>query len=395
MDASLQLVILPSRPESGDTVSPELPLLGLPLIRRSVLSAARAGIEHVVVLTPEPVQMKQVLSETSTEVAFSDEPLTLSNPGRVLLLAPNVLPDSKWLKTLLAMPLEPDRIYSDAEGAAVIEVAEPLRISPLQSSCQSVDGLGVKFNRALKTKPLGADATGRFVLDSADEVHRAETWLLERLVKDSESFLCRRINRRISLAISRRFAPTSISPNAITLFSFGLGLLCAPFFLSSEATYQFIGAIIFLTHAIVDGCDGELARLRFQESRQGMILDFWGDNLVHAAVFSCIGIGWCLNSQSTWPLVVTAIAVAGTMWTAWIVYRQTLRWNRSSAPAFTSVVRSRTSTVSHIMDAMGNRDFIYLVLLLSAIGKAYWFLPLTAVGSPIYSLVLLHLARKD
>ena len=130
MDASPQLVILPSRPESGDAVSPELPLLGLPLIRRSVLSAARAGIEHVVVLTPEPVQMKQVLSETSTEVAFSDEPLTLSNPGRVLLLAPNVLPDSKWLKTLLAMPLEPERLYSDAEGAAVIEVAEPLRISP-------------------------------------------------------------------------------------------------------------------------------------------------------------------------------------------------------------------------------------------------------------------------
>ena len=79
-----------------------------------------------------------------------------------------------------------------------------------------------------------------------------------------------------------------------------------------------------------------------------MILDFWGDNLVHAAVFSCIGIGWCLNSQSTWPLVVTAIAVAGTMWTAWIVYRQTLRWNRSSAPAFTSVVRSKNvHSISH------------------------------------------------
>ena len=28
----------------------------------------------------------------------------------------------------------------------------------------------------------------------------------------------------------------------------------------------------------LDGCDGELARLKFKESRWGGLLDFWGDN---------------------------------------------------------------------------------------------------------------------
>ena len=71
--------------------------------------------------------------------------------------------------------------------------------------------------------------------------------------RDSESFLSRHFNRRLSLAISRRLALTSISPNAITLVSLGLGLLGAPFFISPQVAYQSAGAVLFLCHAIVDG----------------------------------------------------------------------------------------------------------------------------------------------
>ena len=42
-------------------------------------------------------------------------------------------------------------------------------------------------------------------------------------------------------------------------------------------------------HSILDGCDGELARLKFQESRWGGILDFWGDNVVHSVIFAVHG----------------------------------------------------------------------------------------------------------
>ncbi len=395
MDTSPLLIILPSRIEPGEPVSPELTLLGLPLIRRSVLAAARAGIDRVVVVTSALAEMKRALDQTPATVISSGEPITLLNPGRVLLLATNVLPASSWLRTLVEMPLEPEQLYHDGDVAAVIDVANLRTIFPNGSWCHAFDGLCVALDPKCKTDTLSADQRGRFVLASPDDIRTAEDWLLESLVKDSESFLSRHFNRRLSLAISRRLALTSISPNAITLVSLGLGLLGAPFFISSQVAYQSAGAVLFLCHAIVDGCDGELARLKFQESRWGMFLDFWGDNLVHAAVFSCIGIGWSLASQAAWPLLVAGIAVAGTLGTAWVVYRQTLRWTLKGNPAFTSVVRSRTSTVARIMDGLGNRDFIYLVLLLSVFGKVYWFLPFVAVGSPIFSLVLLHLSHKD
>ena len=39
-------------------------------------------------------------------------------------------------------------------------------------------------------------------------------------------------------------------------------------------------------------------------------------------------------------------------------------------------------------DALANRDFIYLVVVLSAFGKAHWFLSMAAVGAPAFFLAL-------
>ena len=306
-----------------------------------------------------------------------------------------VLPDTAWFKTLLERPLNPDRLYCDTEVAAVIESKKSLKLFPSTQYGRSKGDLGLIFDREIEIESLEVDNQGRIAIPSGADIDKAESWLLERLIKKSDSFIARHFHRRISLAISRHLVSTPISPNLWTIFSVGIGLSSAPYFLSSRAVDQFTGAILFLIHAIIDGCDGELARLRFQESGIGMKLDLWGDNLVHAAVFFCIGIGWWIGDQGKWPLFVTAIAIAGVLWTAWLVYRKSVLWARNGTPSFSSVVRTRSSRISKIMDALGNRDFIYLVLLLSVFGKVYWILPLTAVGSPIFALVLLYLGRRE
>ncbi len=395
MSGSPQLVILPPPSESGESVLHEKVILGLPLIRRTVLSAKRAGIEYVRVVTQVRTEMERVIDGTGAEVMASDEPIALAGPGRVLVLSAPVVADSGWLKALLDIRLERERLYLDGDVVAVIELERTATLSLPSGSQDSDIGLGLRFDREFESEALSADQDGRLVLSNDVDVKRVENWLLCRLIKESDSFIARHFHRRISLAISRRLATTALSPNMWTLFSLALGLMSAPFFLSSQIAHQLTGAIIFLIHAIIDGCDGELARLQFQESRSGMFLDLWGDNLVHAAVFSCIGIGWWISGPGVWPLLVTGIAVAGVLWTAWLVYRQSVRWSQSGVPSFSSVVRSRKSGISRVIDALGNRDFIYLVLLLSAFGKVHWFLVLTAVGSPIFALVLIFLARKE
>lgn len=328
-----------------------LQLLGLPLLRRAVLSAVRAGIDRVVVAAPEPREMEALLQGTPAAVVPAGERVEAPPSARLILLEGGILPDTRWLKTLAETP----------PGA----------------------------------EPPPAGPKDRFLLASAGDARKAEDWLLARLVKDSESFLSKNFERRISLAVSRRLAWTPVTPNAVTFVSLSIGLAGASLFLSAEAARQAAGSLLLIVHSAVDGCDGELARLKFQESRLGMILDLWGDNVVHTVLFACMGIGWSRAAGAAWPLAVAALAAAGTLTTALVVYRQSVRWAAKGVPSFDSVVRSRDSRLSRLLDSLGNRDFFYLILLLSLFGAAHWFLVPVAVGSPLFAAALLFLARGE
>src|SRR5262249_18692653 len=176
-----------------------------------------------------------------------------------------------------------------------------------------------------KTEDRSFDESGRFALAAPRDVRGAERWLLRSLVKANEGFMSRHFERRVSLALTRWLCRTRVTPNTMTLVSVGIGLAGAACFLSSEHAYQIAGALLFLIHSILDGCDGELARLKFLESRVGAVLDICGDNLVHTAVFLSMAIGWSLDSRSWGPLYLGGIAIASTLGVAAIVHRRGMR----------------------------------------------------------------------
>jgi phosphatidylglycerophosphate synthase len=178
----------------------------------------------------------------------------------------------------------------------------------------------------------------------------------------------------------------------MTLFSVGVGLTGAGLFLSNRSWAPLAGALFVLLHSILDGCDGELARLKFQESRLGGVLDFWGDNVVHSALFGTIAIAWSRASGQTWPLLLGAAAILGTILSAAFVYRHTMA-QVEEGPLFTSVSRSPDSPFSRLADALARRDFLYLLVILAALAKERWFLAMAAPGSLIYFLLLLSIAR--
>jgi phosphatidylglycerophosphate synthase len=293
------------------------------------------------------------------------------------------------------MPLAPDTLYCDGTSVAIIEPTDMNRVLSFISLEGHPLDIFTLLGQSFDMIPQRLAPDGRLTLGSSEDIQKAETWLLRKLVKSSESFMSRHVERHISLAISRKLVWTSMTPNAMTVISLAIGLMSAPFFLSSQPGIQLIGGILFLAHSILDGCDGELARLKFQESRWGGLLDFWGDNLVHIVIFLCMGLGWSFSLQSSWPLWLSASAILGTLGSAWSVYRQTMQSKVRTGPLFISVVRSTTTRLSQIMDALGRRDFIYLVLILSAFGKASWFLLPTALGAPIFCVILLWLGHQE
>jgi phosphatidylglycerophosphate synthase len=282
--------------------------------------------------------------------------------------------------------MEPGALCRDGGGAAVLEANEGPDLAAVLARVQPPTGQGDGH---------GPERSGMLRLRGPQDIPGAEAWLLRGLIKESEGFMSRRVERPISLAITRRLVSTRVSPNTMTAVSLALGLLAAPFFLSAAAGFQLAGALLFWWHSVLDGCDGELARLRFQESRWGGLFDFWGDNVVHAAVFLCMGAGWALAAGAAWPLLLGAAAAAGALGSAGFVARSVMRENPGDGPLFTSVAPARASRLSRLLDAVGQRDFIYVVVAFSALGKAAWFLVLAALGAPVFFLLMVWSARAE
>jgi phosphatidylglycerophosphate synthase len=224
----------------------------------------------------------------------------------------------------------------------------------------------------------------------------AERRLLSTLVKDTDGFMARHVERPISLQISRLLARTGVTPNQMSMISIAVGVCGGFFFLAASALMQTIGALLFLIHSILDGCDGELARLKFQESRWGGVLDFWGDNIVHAVIFACMAAGWSISAHASWPLLLGALAVLGALGSASFVYWRIIRGKEDDGGAlFTSVSEAPERPLARLLDGASRRDFVYLVLILAVFGKSNWFLILAALGAPIYFALVVALAARE
>ena len=362
----------------AERVPPGTVVAGLPLLRRIVLAGARAGFAEIRV-HKALAGAEDLIAGTRAGMLTVDEPDTPRASRRIVIVPANIVPQPRWLRSLREAEFSPETIYVDPSLTAVIETADPARVLAGASRCRSAGELLGELRGVFAQLDDALELAGRFVVTARGEVRRAEAWLLRGLIKQREGFMSRHFERRISLALTRRLVRTRVTPNAMTLVSVAIGLGSAAFFLSASPGYQLLGALLFLAHSILDGCDGELARLKFAESRRGAILDFWGDNLVHIAVFGCIAVGWTLATGSVWPLALGAVTITSGLGSAACVFRRTVL----------DVVSGREASMTdRLTEAFTHRDFIYLVVALSAFGRADVFLVLASVGTPIFLLLL-------
>ncbi len=391
MTSSATLVLASSGAAAPGSPTPETPVLGLPLIRRTALAARRAGFDRVYVLGGGAAS--PVLEGTGA-LAFPEDAAGSALPaGRIVLLPDRTVASTPWLRRVREMPAEPGRLRRFGQGA-VVDTSDPGPLARVLAREKLLSAVVSGWAAELPS-PGSTDATEiapPFEAATRADLATAEDRLLGALVKKEDGILTRYVSRKISLAVTRRLAPTGVTPNAMTVVSVALGLAGAWCFLSPAPSRQAAGGLLFLLHSILDGCDGELARLKFQESRFGGVLDFFGDNLVHVAVFSAFAVAWSDAIGESWPLYLGALAVSGTILCALFIYTYAMRPRPGGGPLLTTVSPSRRSRLTQILDALARRDFIYFVAVLGLFGKAYWFLAPVSVGTPGFFLALVVMA---
>ena len=153
-----------------------------------------------------------------------------------------------------------------------------------------------------------------FWIDVDDKTDRknAELLICNKLKKDTDGPVSKILNRPISLRITKLLLKTGITPNQISVLSTVIGLVGASFFFSGEYFYLILGGILIHIHSIVDGCDGEVARLKLRQTKYGGWLDSVLDRYVDAAIIFGLAYGyWSITGDVTiW--IIGFFALIGT-----------------------------------------------------------------------------------
>jgi CDP-L-myo-inositol myo-inositolphosphotransferase len=139
---------------------------------------------------------------------------------------------------------------------------------------------------ASKGKAQAFDIEDHYWIDVDDEktFKRAETKLIATLKKTTDGPISRYLNRPLSTRITRYLLRTDITPNSVSFFSFMISMLGAFFFFLGGYSNLVIGALLAQVSSVIDGCDGEIARLKFQVTEFGgwfdAVLDRYADGFL-------------------------------------------------------------------------------------------------------------------
>jgi phosphatidylglycerophosphate synthase len=422
------LVLLPTAGDRDrDVLSPLARLGGLSLIQRTLYSLQWAGIEKGIVLSQDQwpgladhirkdprIKAFSWLSSRASRELFCGPTDATSAREDCIVHFPCWIVDRQVLKDLCGRerPLDGITLFEPPPSSPQAERRGPALALVPSASCRALiqaweerGPLEERIRQLDETVRVGREHLPEEALVRVEfeaDLPEAERRLFRRLIKPTESFLSQKFERKVSLAITRRLLDTRITPNQISIASILLGVFSALLFLAEPRTAHVAGGLLLILSSILDGCDGELARLRFQESRWGSWLDFLGDNVVHMSFFLCLGVGLSLRGAGALYAWLGGVAVLGNLGAASAVFFRVFLKSGGSVITFATPVRVEEMNRAtgwlkrriEFTDKLSNRDFFYLVLLCAAIGQLWIFMWVAAVGALFYFFNLLYLYHR-
>jgi len=215
-----------------------------------------------------------------------------------------------------------------------------------------------------------ADAIAERVSDRA-AARRLDRRIMAALVQPGDGFFARHFDRKLSRPLSRLLVRRGVRPNPVTLMATAVGLLGAAGLAAPWQWLQVSGALLFVVSTVLDGCDGEVARLSFTRSEFGRRLDLVCDNVVNAAVFLAIGWGALRSGALGSPALLVGITLVG-FGLATVAGWSFGRWLDRTG---------RGEEYRSLYESLASRDFAYFVLMLALIDRLHVFVWFAAFGS--------------
>ncbi len=422
----------------GDS-KPLIPVLGVPLIERAIRSALEAGADDFYVVTGyQGERVRGFLGRLATRLgipitSLSNEDWEKENGLSVLkareylhepflLLMADHLFDPSIAREMMAHPPADGEIILAVDGDtrnSLVDMGDVTRVKTEDGKIRNIGKGLTEFNGfdtgiflcttvifdALErcTKDSGdttlsgalrilADedrgrafhTNGRFWLDVDDPaaLKRAEKVLFYRLRgKSNDGPVSRHLNRPLSARISRRLVKHPVTPNQISLFSFLCSLLAASLFALGNYPGLLLGGLLAQFASVIDGCDGEVARLKFQGSDYGGWFDAVLDR--YADAFLLFGLTWHAYSANSGPLIlfIGFMAIIGSFMLSY------------TADKYDRLMRSR---IDHGKGFRMGRDVrVFLIFLGAIFNQIYLTLVVIAAVMNIETIRRVIICRDD
>ncbi len=175
------------------------------------------------------------------------------------------------------------------------------------------------------------DVTGcRWIdVDTHEAVREAVAMVDASLTKGREDGLVSQyLNRPISRALSKVLSGTSVSPNQISVGCFLLGLLGAGALALTNVWAWVVGGLLIQLASVVDGCDGEIARIKLLQSSRGAWLDTMLDRYADLAVGIAVTFAASRQYSAPWIWPAGLVAIMSFLLASYVTKEYELRFGK-------------------------------------------------------------------
>jgi phosphatidylglycerophosphate synthase len=370
------------------------PVAGVPLLMRTLITAARAGADDILLICPAALsdELVRKFLETAPQygVRVSGIQLDEFDPRAAsswAKLAPHLNRDFLWLpwnwvttKQFLAnLPLA--QIHS-------VNWAEPAYATLREVTRDNVS--------STLPHPEGVAVT------SPESVSQAERFLVVHSGKVLDG-IHTSFNRRLCRPFVKVLSHTSATPNAVTLGGIVISILSAVAFAQGSYWWSVLGALLFYVAGLFDEMDGMLARVKFEESPRGTWFEGFADGLSYLLLFGGITIG--LHRHYGRPAIVMgAVLLVGAILALIATSLQRRRATTSDRPNeylgrfYQLLEKDSANWISRVVrqvQAFQKRGVvIFYVVLFTIIGALPVLFLLATIGAHLTWILTLHFNRR-
>ena len=387
---------------------PLIPILGIPIIERIIQTALEVGVdEFYVVVGYRGDLVSEFLERLAKRLAIRITTLTNADwekenglsvlkarenlPDTFLLLMADHIFDPSLARSLTTLSLAKEEIALGVDGDILnplVDIEDVTRVKVEHGKIRNI-GKGLSdFNgfdtgiflcspAIFKALEQSSEIDGNTTLTDAvrllavegrvraipsngfwiDVDHPkafrvAEKALLDDLrYKSNDGPVSRYLNRPISVQLSRQLVKFDITPNHVSVFSFLISMLATGLFGLGGYSLLLLGGILAQLASIFDGCDGEVARLKFQSSDFGGWFDAVLDR--YADAFLLFGLTWHLLAEEPrgWVLFTGFMAIIGSFMLSY------------TADKYDNLMRKRIKSIDKTQIRMGRDVRVFLIFL--------------------------------